>query len=87
MPFCIIRNDITKVTADAIVNTANPQARIGGGTDSAIYQAAGADALLAERRKLGGYSRRAGSGHLGFWAAGQVHHPYSRPGVAGWNTR
>ena len=53
MPFCIIRNDITKVTADAIVNTANPQARIGGGTDSAIYQASGADALLAERRKLG----------------------------------
>lgn len=53
MPFCIIRNDITKVTADAIVNTANPQARICGGTDSAIYQAAGADALLAERRKLG----------------------------------
>lgn len=53
MPFCIIRNDITKVTADAIVNTANPQARIGSGTDSAIYQAAGADALLAERRKLG----------------------------------
>ena len=53
MPFCIIRNDITKVTADAIVNTANPQARIGGGTDSAIYQAARADALLAERRKLG----------------------------------
>ena len=53
MPFCIIRNDITKVIADAIVNTANPQARIGGGTDSAIYQAAGADVLLAERRKLG----------------------------------
>lgn len=48
MPFCIIRNDIIKVTADAIVNTANPQARIGGGTDSAIYQAAGTDALLAD---------------------------------------
>lgn len=53
MPFCIIRNDITKVTADAIVNTANPHAAIGGGTDSAIYRAAGAEELLAARRRLG----------------------------------
>lgn len=37
MPFQIIRNDITKVKADAIVNTANPHAVIGSGTDSAIY--------------------------------------------------
>ena len=37
MPFQIIRNDITKVKADAIVNTANPQPTYGGGTDSAIY--------------------------------------------------
>ncbi|MBR0374384.1 MAG: macro domain-containing protein [Mogibacterium sp.] len=53
MPFSIIRNDITKVHADAIVNTANPQARIGSGTDRAIYKAAGAEAMLAERRKIG----------------------------------
>ena len=53
MPFQIIRNDITKVTADAIVNTANPRPVIGAGTDSAIYQAAGADLLLAERQKIG----------------------------------
>ena len=53
MPFQIIRNDITKVRADVIVNTANPQPKIGGGTDSAVYAAAGADALLAERRKIG----------------------------------
>ena len=53
MPFQIIRNDITKVRADAIVNTANPQPRIGSGTDSAVYAAAGAERLLAERKKIG----------------------------------
>jgi len=53
MPFQIIRNDITKVKADAIVNTANPKPTYGGGTDSAIYQAAGEEQLLAERKKIG----------------------------------
>lgn len=53
MPFQIIRNDITRVAADAIVNTANPEPVIGGGTDNAVYQAAGAERLIAERRKIG----------------------------------
>jgi O-acetyl-ADP-ribose deacetylase (regulator of RNase III) len=53
MPFQIIRNDITKVKADAIVNTANPKPRIGRGTDSAIYAAAGEELLLAARKKIG----------------------------------
>lgn len=53
MPFQIIRSDITKVKADVIVNTANPRPVIGSGTDSAIYLAAGEDALLAERKKIG----------------------------------
>ena len=53
MPFQIIRNDITKVKADVIVNTANPNVTIGGGVDSAIYLAAGKDKLLAERKKIG----------------------------------
>ena len=46
MPFQIIRNDITKVKADAIVNTANPRPRVGNGTDSAIYAAAGEEQLV-----------------------------------------
>ena len=53
MPFKIIRNDITKVRADAIVNTANPEPVIGRGTDSAIYMAAGEEQLLTERKKIG----------------------------------
>ena len=53
MPFQIIRNDITKVKADAIVNTANPQPVIGSGTDSAVYTAAGKDLLLAARKEIG----------------------------------
>lgn len=53
MPFQIIRHDITKVKADAIVNTANPKPTYGGGVDSAIYMAAGVDELLAERKKIG----------------------------------
>lgn len=53
MPSQIIRNDITKVKADAIVNTANPKPVIGSGTDSAIYKVAGEKLLLAERKKIG----------------------------------
>ena len=53
MPFHIIRNDITKVKADAIVNTANPGPVFARGTDSALYRTAGEEALLAERRKIG----------------------------------
>lgn len=53
MAFQIIRDDITKVTADAIVNTANPKPTFAAGTDAAIYKAAGADELLSERKKIG----------------------------------
>ncbi len=53
MSFKIVRNDITHVKADVIVNTANPKPIYASGTDLAVYQAAGADELLAERKKIG----------------------------------
>ncbi len=57
MPFQIVRNDITKVRADAIVNTANPKPICGAGTDHAIYEAAGYDDLLAARQEIGPMER------------------------------
>ena len=38
MPLNIIRNDISKVSADAIVNTANPQVAIGYGVRNSFWQ-------------------------------------------------
>lgn len=53
MPFKIVRNDITKMRVDAIVNTANEAPVYSYGTDSAVYRAAGAEELLAQRRSIG----------------------------------
>ena len=53
MPFKIVRNDITKMQVDAIVNTANEAPIYGDGVDTAVYEAAGVELLLAERRKIG----------------------------------
>ena len=53
MAFQIVRNDITKIKADAIVNTANPEPVYMAGTDAAVYKAAGEEELLEERRKIG----------------------------------
>ena len=52
MPLEIVRNDITKMQVDAIVNTANPRPIVGGGVDRAIHRSAGAE-LLAARKKIG----------------------------------
>lgn len=53
MPFKIVRNDLTKMQVDAIVNTANPKLKYSSGTDTAVYKAAGEEELLAERKKIG----------------------------------
>lgn len=56
MPFEIVRNDITNMRVDAIVNTANPRPVIGSGTDSMIHEKAGPELLVA-RQKIGNIDR------------------------------
>ena len=52
MGFEIVRSDITKIRADAIVNTADPEPIVGAGTDFAVHAAAGSS-LLEARKEIG----------------------------------
>ena len=53
MALRIVRNDITKMQVDVIVNTANEAPMYSTGLDSAVYRGAGEEVLLAERKKIG----------------------------------
>jgi O-acetyl-ADP-ribose deacetylase (regulator of RNase III) len=53
MPFEIVRNDITKMKVDAIVNAANTALQMGGGVCGAIFSAAGAEDLQRECDSIG----------------------------------
>ena len=70
MPFKIVRNDITKMECDAIVNTASRYTvstfeQVGAGCDKAIHKAAGAEKLIAARKefamKCTGYNAATGA--------------------------
>ena len=58
MSFEIVRNDITNMRVDAIVNTANPRPVIGSGVDALIHAKAG-PRLLQARQRIG----RIGAGY------------------------
>ena len=53
MPFLLIRDDIARVHADAIVNPANEDLQEGRGTSRGIFQAAGEELLLAACEEIG----------------------------------
>ena len=55
MSLKIVRNDITKMNTEAIVNTASDHAVVGTGCDSAVYMAAGCDELLRYREEKIGF--------------------------------
>ncbi len=53
MSFRIIRNDISKVRADVIVMSANPESICGDSCDLSIYNGAGFEEMLKARRVIG----------------------------------
>ena len=54
MPFSIVRDDIARVSADAVVNAANPRLKAGGGVCGSLFAAAGAADMQAACDAIGG---------------------------------
>lgn len=54
MPLIMIRDDISRVKADAVVNAANSDLRRGSGVCGAIFAGAGSDRMQAACRSIGG---------------------------------
>lgn len=81
MPFSIVRQDITRMQVDAIVNAANTELKMGGGVCGAIFQAAGAEALQAACPQGGAHSHRRGCPDARIQPARQIHHPRGGTGL------
>lgn len=54
MPLEIVRQDLTKMKVEAIVNPTNTELKMGGGVSGAIFQAAGVDELKQACDEIGG---------------------------------
>lgn len=86
MPFYIVRQDITKMQVDVIVNAANTALQMGGGVCRAIFQAAGAEKMQAACDKLAPIRTGEAAITRGFalpakyviHAAGPAYHPAQR---------
>jgi len=86
MPFTIIRQDITKMKVDAVVNAANTDLQMGGGVCGAIFHAAGAGKLQDACNKAAPIKTGEAAITPGFslpakyviHAAGPVYHHWSK---------
>ena len=72
MPYKIVKKNLSKMKADAIVNPANKKPVCTPGTEMELYQAAGAEKMLAARRSIGDLQ----IGHVAFTDVFELHAKY-----------